>query len=110
MITPPVVKHFYGPGVDAHLRCDAEACTLDIAVDCDLLDQEQPQVRLKVLLQPTDPNSGLPYGGPLNLFKETVQLRASRPQQRAHGRSWLTGVAPQVAQNCYYRIITDGET
>jgi len=108
MTNQATVEHFYGNGIDARLGCDAEMCMLDIAVDRELLDDARPQIRLEVLLQPADPKSGVPYGLPLKLLNETVQLRFSRSRQRAHGRSWLPGIPPAVAPNCYYRILTDG--
>jgi len=109
MITNSTAEHFYGPGVDAHLRCDDQTCTFDISVERELVDVDQPKVRLEVLLQPTEPSSALPYGIPLKLLNETVDLNCSSHRQRAHGRTWLSGIAPDVAAQCYYRVVVEGD-
>lgn len=107
MTTNATSEHFSAPGIDAHLRCDDRSCTFDISVERELVDVDKPKIRLEVLLQPTEPSSGLPYGIPLKLLNEAVDLNCSPPRQRAHGRTWLPGIAPDVAAQCYYRVVIE---
>ena len=67
-------------------------------------------VGLEVLAQPRDA-AGLPQGPPIVLDKQTIKLRRSHDRQRLLcGCRLPTSIRPQLARECYYRIVSERTT
>jgi hypothetical protein len=102
--TQIVDECFWGPGIDARLRCDGQSCILDVTIDGRLVDPDRPPATLEVLMQPVDRATGRPRGSPARLLRERLRLVYIRDKGHAAGRSWLPGIEPSLARDCYYRI------